>query len=116
VSLRRLTGSALLAAVLAAATASHHHAVLDTDSEARSEEVVTTHNPYSNASHWHAILRIVPVDPCWACHWSRLFGLPWAAEASLPALAGRTLNALPPRSAISVAYFTRRSRAPPALL
>jgi hypothetical protein len=116
VSFRRLTGSVVLAAVLAAVTASHHHAVLATDSETGSEEVVTTHNPSSTASHWHAILKIVPVDPCWACHWSRLFGLPWAAEVSLPAPASRTLNALPPRSAISVARFTRRSRAPPPLL
>jgi hypothetical protein len=114
--IRRLAGCLALLAIIAASATSHHHALLALDSETSSEEVVTTHNPFSNASHWHAILKVVPLDPCWACHWSRLFGLSWATDVSLPLLASRSLGTLPPRSAISVARFTRRSRAPPTLL
>jgi hypothetical protein len=47
-----------------AGTASHHHAVLSADSGAFSEEFVTRHNPFSTASHLHAILKIVELDPC----------------------------------------------------
>jgi len=54
--IRRLTGYLTLAAIVAAGAASHHHSILAADSETRSEEVVTTHNPFSTASHWHAIL------------------------------------------------------------
>jgi hypothetical protein len=113
---RRLAGCLVLLAVLAAASASHHHAVLDLDSDTRSEEVVTTHDPFSNASHWHAILKILQVDPCLACHWSRFSAIPRSPAVSHVILAARKLNFLPPRSAISISRFTRRSRAPPALL
>ncbi|HEV8231367.1 MAG TPA: hypothetical protein VGQ75_03395, partial [Thermoanaerobaculia bacterium] len=104
-----------LLAIIAAGVAPHHHAILAVDSETRSEDVVTTHDPFSNASHWHAILKILPVDPCWACHWSRLSGLLRSATVAPPSFANWKLNALPPRSAISIARFTRRSRAPPDL-
>lgn len=114
--IRRLAGSITLAAVVAASAASHHHAALGLDSEKPSEEVVTTHNPLSNASHWHAILKILLVDACWACHWSRIAGVPPAAAVPGPLVTARKLNALPPRSALSVARFTRRSRGPPTLL
>ena len=113
--IRRLTGALTLAAIVAAGSASHHHAVLAADSDAPSEEVVTTHSPFSTASHLHAILKIVPLDSCWACHWSRVPGMPRIARAALPDFVGRKLNVLPPRSAASVARFTRRSRAPPEL-
>jgi hypothetical protein len=113
--IRRLVGTLTLAAIVSASAASHHHAVLASDSDLGTEVVVTRHNPFSSASHWHAILKIFPLDPCWACHWSRVFGL-WSNGASGPVrLAIGRLNALPPRSAISIARFTRRSRAPPSL-
>ena len=114
--IRRLAGALTLAAVVAASAASHHHAILAEDSHTPSEEVVTTHSPYSIASHWHAILKILPVDPCWACQWSRVPGMPWIAAVVLPDFIGWRLNALPPRSAVAVARFTRGSRAPPDLL
>jgi len=113
--IRRLTGFLTLAAIIAAGAASHHHSVLIADSETRSEEVVTRHNPSSTASHWHAILKILPIDPCWACHWSRLSANLRSIGVSRPVFTGSKVNALPPRSAISVARFTRRSRAPPDL-
>jgi hypothetical protein len=113
--IRRLTGSLALAAMLAAAASTHHHAVLAADSDAGFEEVVTTHNPFSTASHLHAILQIVPLHPCWACAWSRSSALPESSGLARPAAHAGKLNALPPRSAISVARFTRRSRAPPNL-
>jgi hypothetical protein len=113
--IRRLAGALTLAAVVAASAASHHHAILAGESDTRSEEIVTTHNPYSTASHLHAILRILPVDPCWACHWSRVPGMPGIAAVVLPDFIGWKLNALPPRSAVSVARFTRGSRGPPDL-
>jgi hypothetical protein len=113
--IRRLTGSITLAAIVAACAATHHHAALGPESEGSSEEVVTTHNPLSTASHWHAILKILPVEPCWACHWSRVAGVPPTAAVTRPVVTACKLNALPPRSALSVARFTRRSRAPPDL-
>ena len=114
--IRRLAGSITLAAIVAASAASHHHAVFAPDSETSSEEVVTRHNPLSTASHWHAILKIIPIDPCWACHWSRVAGVPPAAAVTGLVVTVWNFNVLPPRSALSVARFTRRSRAPPSLL
>jgi hypothetical protein len=98
-----------------AVASSHHHAVFASDSEAPSEEVVTTHSPFSTASHLHAILKIVTVDPCWACQWSRTAGIYQSAPVACPVFTTWKLSALPPRSAVSVARFTRRSRAPPDL-
>lgn len=114
--IRRSAAFLALAAVLAAGAASHHHDLLVSDSETSSEEVVTRHSPFSSASHLHAILQIVPVDPCWACHWSRLSGISLFTRVTRPAFTTWRLNALPPRSAASVARFTRRSRAPPIRL
>ena len=114
--IHRFAAFLALTAVLAAVAASHHHAILVSDSETSSEEVVTRHSPFSSASHLHAILEIVPVDPCWACHWSRLAGISQSAIATPPVFTTWELNALPPRSATSVARFTRRSRAPPSPL
>jgi hypothetical protein len=112
--IRRVSGFLALAGIVAAGAASHHHAVLAAGADAPSEEIVTTHSPFSTASHLHAILQIVLLDPCWACHWSRISALPQSVRLSRPAVGVSKLNALPPRSAISVARFTRRSRAPPS--
>jgi hypothetical protein len=115
VVIRRLVVSITLAAIVAACAATHHHAAFGPESETSSEDVVTTHNPLSTASHWHAILKILPVEPCWACHWSRVAGVPPTAAATGPVVTAGKLNALPPRSVISIARFTRRSRGPPDL-
>ena len=116
-SLRRTSAWALLAATLTAAAATHQHAGLaDPPVERASETVLSTHNPLSNAGHWHAVLQIVQENACWACHWHRFAGLPYLAPSSLPALAGCAAAVLPPRSAVSVARFTRLSRGPPSVL
>jgi hypothetical protein len=108
----------LVAAILAAAATPHRHAVLSDErpGETDSQSVVTSHNPLANALHWHAVLKTVQEEACWACHWNRLFGAPAAAGVCLPLLPDRALSSLPARSAESVARFTRLSRGPPALL
>jgi hypothetical protein len=113
---RRLLAWALLAATAAAATATHRHAGLEESTGDGSESVITNHNPRAAAPHLHAVIRTVHEDPCWACHWQRQIGPPSPAPAALPILRGRPLAAPPPRSARSVARFTRLSRAPPSLL
>jgi hypothetical protein len=115
---RRLAAWALLAAILAAGAAPHRHLGLADEGagEKASQSVLTTHDPLSRAFHWHAVLKVVQEDACWACHWNRLFSL-GSTSACCPALLpGRALALLPPRSALSVARFTRLSRGPPALL
>ncbi len=114
----RLSAWALAGAVLGASVVPHRHLGLDSEPgvERASTSVLTTHNPLSKASHWHAVLRIVEEDPCWACHWHRIGILSPSAAAIGPVRASRRLAALPPRSAVSVARFTLRSRAPPSLL
>lgn len=116
-SLRLALGWILLAVTLAAGTASHRHSGFGDESAGgeRTSSLLTTHNPASVARHWHAVLRVVQEDPCWACQWQRLFGLPITAAPSLPVLSACPIGLLPPRSARSVARFTRLSRGPPVL-
>jgi hypothetical protein len=118
VNLRRTAAGLLLAAILAAGTATHHHFGLADEGEAgkSSESILTRHDPLSRAFHWHAILKIVQEEPCWVCHWNRLFGLGITIAVSLTPSAGDALALLPPRAARSVARFTRLSRGPPSLL
>jgi hypothetical protein len=59
---------------------------------------------------------VVQEDPCWACHWQRVFGLPAAVVPLGTVSPSRALALLPPRAAISVARFTRLSRGPPSVL
>jgi len=117
VILRRLAAGLLLTATLAAATAEHHHALLGEDSSSSApSSVISSHRGQSASSHIHAILRIVENDPCWACQWSRQAGVPRAAATSGAVSLGGPIALLPPRSAVSIARFTRSSRAPPELL
>jgi hypothetical protein len=113
--IRRSVGFLVLAAVVSASAASHRHPLLALDSEVRSEEVVTRHDPFSNASHLHTILKIIPAELCWACKWSRASGLPPSSRLSVPMVIVGIASVLPERSAVSVARWTRRSRAPPDL-
>jgi hypothetical protein len=114
--LRRAGTWALLAAVLAAAAMPHRHYGLAEEGagERPSQSVLTNHNPHSAAFHWHAVLKTLQDEPCWACHWNRLFGVRSADALSPVLLPGRRLAQLPPRSALSVARFTHLSRGPPS--
>jgi len=115
---RRLAAGALAAAVFAAGAAPHRHFDLVDEGagDKASQSLLTTHDPLSRAFHWHAVLKIVQEEPCWACHWNRVAGLSSTSTYRPALLPGRALALLPPRSARSVARFTRLSRGPPALL
>jgi cytochrome c5 len=108
----------LLAAVALAATLPHRHLALSDDSavERPGENVVTRHDPRSHALHWHAILKIVQEEACWACHWNRILGAPAAGGTPERLAAVGRWSALPARASLSVARYTRLSRGPPALL
>ena len=117
--LRRLTGGLLLLAVMAAAGGFHNHQSLSSlvspPTAGSSEQVVSTHSPFSKASHWHSVVRSDD-DVCLACHSHRMAGL--AAHASLSgpvlitSLAGDAVASKP----VSIASFANGSRAPPSLL
>jgi len=115
---QRCAALALLAVLAGAGSLPHRHSALtdESDAENGSESVQTRHNPQSHSSHWHSVLRTIQEEPCWACHWGRFLGLAATAAPSRPFLPTSVLSLLPPRSAASVARFTRLSRAPPILL
>ena len=111
----RVSAWVLLAAVSAAGTATHRHTDFGDEDDARSEQrVVSAHDPSSRALHLHAVLRVVEDAPCWACHSHRLSTLAAATPAPRPLFVSRPLGTLPPRAALSVARYTRPSRAPPS--
>lgn len=114
---RRLAAWTLVGAVLGASALPHRHLGLEPEPGAgrRSPSVLTTHNPLAKARHWHAVLKIVEEDPCWVCQGNRIGILVPSASTITPVLTRRRLGALPPRSALSVARYTRPSRAPPKL-
>ena len=76
--------------------------------------VVSAHDPSSRALHLHAVLRIVEDAPCWACHSNRPSVLAADAAVVRDYAVGCPLGTLPPRAALSVARYTRPSRAPPS--
>ena len=116
---RRLLGAALIAGVCAASAAPHNHSfeeLLGGPSAAAGEQAITTHDPHSRASHWHAVIRFVKDNPCLACQWHRLAGASLVAGFVAP-----TLSVLP--AALAAPAILRpaslgrpSSRAPPALL
>ena len=116
--LRRIAASALLAVTLAGNFASHHHSLFSSDEGTGREEerVVTSHNPLSHASHWHAVLAIVHEHECVACHNQRLAGVPVQGHQTTPAVSAR--ESLPIRFAAAPAapLLSTASRAPPVLL
>ena len=108
---------ALLAAAIGASAAPHRHLLLEDDSPTGAPErtVLTTHAGRST-THWHAVIRVIHADPCWACHWQRHVGLASAVETGFELSIARVQRLLPPRAAVSVARFSRSTRAPPSLL
>ena len=114
---RRWAGLALSGALLAAGAAPHRHAGLaDEASESRaSQSVLTTHNPSSAALHWHAVLKVVQDDACWACRWSRTFAVDSPAGVA-PALESARFDRPAFRASDSLRYrLARLSRGPPRL-
>ncbi len=115
---RRLLGAALIAVVAASSAAPHNHP-LDEITGGRltgAEQAVTTHDPHSRASHWHAVIRFVKEDPCLACQWQRLASARPAAALSAPGHSVLPASLAPPASLRSASLGQPSSRAPPTLL
>lgn len=116
---RRLFGAALVAGVCAASAAPHNHSfdeLLGGPSAASGEQAVTTHDPHSRASHWHAVIRFVKENPCLACQWHRLSGASAVAGVVSPSLSVLPAALSAPASLRSASLGRPSSRAPPALL
>jgi hypothetical protein len=115
---RRLLGSALIAVVATSSTAPHNHPLdeLAGGLSGGAAQAVTTHDPHSRASHWHAVIRFVKEAPCLACQWHRLAGA-CSQAAVAPAIVAVPLadHALP-AALRSTSLGRPTSRAPPALL
>jgi hypothetical protein len=116
---RRLFGAALIAGVCAASAAPHNHSfdeLLGGPSAAAGDQAVTTHDPHSRASHWHAVIRFVKENPCLACQWHRLTGASVVAGLASPTLSVSPA-ALAAWASIRAASLGRpSSRAPPPAL
>lgn len=111
---RRFAGAVLAAAIFAATPAAHDHSLFE--SERSAPEVVTSHNPLSAASHWHAVRGFLRPEICLACHWHRFSGLPVLARATWMAISAVALE-LPTRFDVPRRSLgARLSRAPPGLL
>jgi hypothetical protein len=115
---RRVLGGALIAVAFATSTAPHNHPLdeLPGGFSAAGERAVTTHDPHSRASHWHAVIRFVKEEPCLACQWHRLSG-----AFSYDGLASPTLSVSPadqadPATVRPASLGQPSSRAPPTLL
>jgi hypothetical protein len=115
---RRLLGGALIAFVAATSTAPHSHPLdeLGAGLSTAGERVVTTHDPHSRASHWHAVIRFVKEDPCLACQWHRLPGVFCQAAVSPPIQSVSFAEHNRPAATRSSSLGQPSSRAPPALL
>ena len=117
--IRRLLGSALIAVVAATSTAPHSHPLRELTGElsAGAEQAVTTHDPHSRASHWHAVIRFVKEDPCLACQWqqprTRLLPGGGRSSAVVRCLSARLRSSGCVRS---TSLGRPSSRGPPALL
>jgi hypothetical protein len=116
---RRFLGGVLVAVIAAIAGAPHNHSIdelVGGGSSAAGERAVTTHDPHSRASHWHAVIRFVKEDPCLACQWQRLPGACPPAQLAPPTLpvwfAGETAVLRAGRGPLALPS----SRAPPSLL
>lgn len=115
---RRLLGSALIAVVAASSTARHNHPLSELPGglSAGAEQAVTTHDPHSRASHWHAVIRFVKEDPCLACQWHRLAGACYQPAVAPPIVSVSLANYALPATLRSSSLGRPSSRAPPALL
>jgi hypothetical protein len=115
---RRLLGLALIAVALATSTAPHNHPLGEFVGGFSSggEHAVTTHDPNSRASHWHAVIRFVKEEPCLACQWHRLSGTSLVAGLMPPILSSHIAENSVPASVRAASLGQPSSRAPPSLL
>lgn len=115
---RRLLGGALIAFVVATSAAPHNHPLgeLLGGSVASGERAITTHDPHSRASHWHAVIRFVKEDPCLACQWHRLPGAPSQAAVASQVFSVSFGDHALPAVVRSGSLGRPSSRAPPTLL
>jgi hypothetical protein len=116
---RRLVGAALIAGVWAASAAPHNHSfdeLVGGPSAAAGEHAVTTHDPHSRASHWHAVIRFVKENPCLACQWHRLCGASLVVGPAPPILSVSHAILASPASIRAASLGRPSSRAPPGLL
>jgi hypothetical protein len=115
---RRLLGAVLTVSICVASAAPHNHSFEELlgRPSAAGEHAVTTHDPHSRASHWHAVIRFVKETPCLACQWHRIsggFSQTGFAPSVLSVSRAENLVAATVRFA---ALGQQSSRAPPALL
>ena len=80
------------------------------------EQAITTHDPHSRASHWHAVIRFVKENPCLACQWHRLFGSITSAGLASPTVPVSPADRPAPATARTASLGQPSSRAPPTLL
>jgi hypothetical protein len=116
---RRLLGAVLTAGVCVASAAPHNHSfeeLLGGSSAVAGEHAVTTHDPHSRASHWHAVIRFVKENPCLACQWHRLSGGFSHTGLSSPTVSVYPADKADPATVRSASLGQASSRAPPALL
>jgi hypothetical protein len=118
VSLKRIAAFPLLAAAIAGNFATHQHSFLASEDQAGlgEERAVTRHDPFSRASHWHAVLAFVHEHDCVACHHHRLAGLPVQGPDPAPAASSPSANPTPSAIALAAPRLSTSSRAPPILL
>ena len=115
---RRLLSGALIAVVCVTSTAPHNHPLSELSGAftAVGERAVTTHDPHSRASHWHAVIRFVKEEPCLACQWHRLSGAFSYAGLASPTLSASPSDQAVPATVRSASLGQPSSRAPPTLL
>ena len=116
---RRFVGGLLVAATALVFAAPHRHALSDfSDAEgmiAGGERVVSSHDPLSRASHWHAS-RIVKDDDCIACRAHR-FSAPFRMDSVPAPVLGSPFACAPQTDNLASRLQTpSASRAPPSLL
>ena len=98
-------------------TAPHNHSfdeLLGGPSAAAGEQAVTTHDPHSRASHWHAVIRFVKENPCLACQWHRLSGA--SSVRGLMRRPSSSPRKIPFRPSSDLPPSASPPRAPPDLL
>jgi len=116
--LRRLAAGFILAAFAAGATAPHRHSLSDDVSEgggirADHDHVLTSHDPHSRSTHFHAILGIEH-DACAACHGVRGLSRPASGPAFHTCLVAGHAVRRPAARGRANASRAASSRAPPA--